>query len=235
MLLEVEGVSASYAAVKAIDGVSLNVEPGEAVALVGANGAGKSTTLKAISGLVKLAEGRVRFDGADLGAQPAYRIAELGIAHVPEGRRVFADLTVRENLSLGGYAPRARGERVERIARVFELFPRLKERQHQRAGTLSGGEQQMLAIGRGLMLGPKLIMLDEPSLGLAPRMVEVAYEGIARIHSQGVAVLLVEQNLHLALQFAERGYVLENGRVVLAGSARNVAEDPRIKTAYLGL
>ena len=235
MLLEVEGVTASYGAVQAIDGVSLSVEPGEAVALVGANGAGKSTTLKAISGLVKLAGGRVRFDGADLGAQPAYRIAELGIAHVPEGRRVFADLTVRENLSLGGYAPRARSERAERIARVFELFPRLKERQHQRAGTLSGGEQQMLAIGRGLMLGPKLIMLDEPSLGLAPRMVEVAYEGIARIHAQGVAVLLVEQNVPRALSVAHHAYVVQTGRIAVEGPGEALLGSELVRRAYLGL
>jgi branched-chain amino acid transport system ATP-binding protein len=235
VLLEVQAVSAGYGAVQAIKDVSLSVQPGEAVAVVGANGAGKSTTLKAISGLVRLKSGQVLFEGRGLGGQPAYRIAELGIAHVPEGRRVFPDLTVRENLNMGGYSTSARASRGARMEQVLELFPRLRERASQRAGTLSGGEQQMLAIGRGLMLGPKLIMLDEPSLGLAPIMVEAAYEGIAKIHREGVAVLLVEQNLHLALEFADRGYLLENGRVVLAGSASELAENPRIKTAYLGI
>ena len=235
MLLEVRDISASYGAVHAVQDVSLALEAGEAVTVVGANGAGKSTTLKAISGLVKLGSGAIRFEGQDLVGRPAYHGAELGIAHVPEGRRVFPDLSVRENLNLGAYLARAKRERAESLERVFALFPILGERANQRAGTLSGGEQQMLAIGRGLMLRPKLIMLDEPSLGLAPIMVEAAYRGIEAIHQQGVAVLLVEQNLQLALNFADRGYVLESGRVVLEGPARELLENPRIKASYLGM
>jgi branched-chain amino acid transport system ATP-binding protein len=235
MLLEVRDISASYGAVHAVQDVSLALEAGEAVTVVGANGAGKSTTLKAISGLVKLGGGAIRFEGQDLVGRPAYHVAELGIAHVPEGRRVFPDLSVRENLNLGAYLARAKRERAESLERVFALFPILGERANQRAGTLSGGEQQMLAIGRGLMLRPKLIMLDEPSLGLAPIMVEAAYRGIEAIHQQGVAVLLVEQNLQLALNFADRGYVLESGRVVLEGPARELLENPRIKASYLGM
>jgi branched-chain amino acid transport system ATP-binding protein len=235
MLLEVRDISASYGAVHAVQDVSLALEAGEAVTVVGANGAGKSTTLKAISGLVKLGSGAIRFEGQDLVGRPAYHVAELGIAHVPEGRRVFPDLSVRENLNLGAYLARAKRERAESLERVFALFPILGERANQRAGTLSGGEQQMLAIGRGLMLRPKLIMLDEPSLGLAPIMVEAAYRGIEAIHQQGVAVLLVEQNLQLALNFADRGYVLESGRVVLEGPARELLENPRIKASYLGM
>ena len=235
MLLEVRDISASYGAVHAVQDVSLALEAGEAVTVVGANGAGKSTTLKAISGLVKLGGGAIRFEGQDLVGRPAYHVAELGIAHVPEGRRVFPDLSVRENLNLGAYLARAKRERAESLERVFALFPILGERANQRAGTLSGGEQQMLAIGRGLMLRPKLIMLDEPSLGLAPIMVEAAYRGIEAIHQQGVAVLLVEQNLQLALSFADRGYVLESGRVVLEGPARELLENPRIKASYLGM
>jgi branched-chain amino acid transport system ATP-binding protein len=235
MLLQAEHLSASYGAVRAVQDVSIALQPGEAVTIVGANGAGKSTTLKSISGLVRPQGGAIRFEGQDLIGRPAYRIAELGIAHVPEGRRVFPDLTVRENLNLGAYSKRAKGERTASMERVFDLFPRLRERAAQRAGTLSGGEQQMLAIGRGLMLRPKLIMLDEPSLGLAPIMVEAAYEGIEAIHQQGVAILLVEQNLQLALSFADRGYVLENGRVVLEGPARELLENPTIKASYLGM
>jgi branched-chain amino acid transport system ATP-binding protein len=235
MLLQAEHLSASYGAVRAVQDVSIALQPGEAVTVVGANGAGKSTTLKSISGLVRPQGGAIRFEGQDLIGRPAYRIAELGIAHVPEGRRVFPDLTVRENLNLGAYSKRAKGERTASMERVFDLFPRLRERAAQRAGTLSGGEQQMLAIGRGLMLRPKLIMLDEPSLGLAPIMVEAAYEGIEAIHQQGVAILLVEQNLQLALSFADRGYVLENGRVVLEGPAGELLENPTIKASYLGM
>jgi branched-chain amino acid transport system ATP-binding protein len=235
MLLQADHLSASYGAVRAVQDVSIALQPGEAVTVVGANGAGKSTTLKSISGLVRPQGGAIRFEGQDLIGRPAYRIAELGIAHVPEGRRVFPDLTVRENLNLGAYSKRAKGERTASMERVFDLFPRLRERAAQRAGTLSGGEQQMLAIGRGLMLRPKLIMLDEPSLGLAPIMVEAAYEGIEAIHQQGVAILLVEQNLQLALSFADRGYVLENGRVVLEGPAGELLENPTIKASYLGM
>ncbi|MCA1644831.1 MAG: ABC transporter ATP-binding protein [Chloroflexi bacterium] len=235
LLLEVDGISASYGAVRAVQDVSLHLAAGETVTMVGANGAGKSTTLKCISGLLTPDSGRIRFDGQDLAGWPAYRVAELGIAHVPEGRRVFADLTVRENLNLGGYARRARPERARSLDLVMDLFPLLRERANQRAGTLSGGEQQMLAIGRSLMLRPKLLILDEPSLGLSPIMVETTYLGIAEIHRQGVTILLIEQNLHWALNFADRGYVLESGRVVLEGPARELLENPRIKAAYLGM
>jgi len=235
MLLEVDDIHASYGAVRAVRGVSLALQPGEAVTMVGANGAGKSTTLKCISGLVRAASGTIRFEGEDLAGQPPYRIAELGIAHVPEGRHVFPDLTVRENLNLGSYVPRAKAERARTMDEVFELFPILRERAAQRAGTLSGGQQQMLAIGRGLMLRPKLLILDEPSLGLAPIMVEATYRGIDQIHRAGVTVLLIEQNLHWALQFADRGYVLENGRVAIEGSAGDLLEDPRVKASYLGM
>ena len=233
MLLEVRDISASYGAVHAVQDVSLALEAGEAVTVVGANGAGKSTTLKAISGLVKLGGGAIRFEGQDLVGRPAYHVAELGIAHVPEGRRVFPDLSVRENLNLGAYLARAKRERAESLERVFALFPILGERANQRAGTLSGGEQQMLAIGRGLMLRPKLIMLDEPSLGLAPIMVEAAYRGIEAIHQQGVAVLLVEQNAFGALKLAHRGYVLVNGSVTMSGTGKELLADPQVRAAYL--
>jgi branched-chain amino acid transport system ATP-binding protein len=233
--LETSGISTRYGAVRAVQDVSIALRPGEAVTIVGANGAGKSTTLKSISGLVRPHAGSIRFEGEDLVGRPAYEIADLGIAHVPEGRRVFPELTVRENLNLGAYSPRAKRERAASMERVFALFPRLRERAKQQAGTLSGGEQQMLAIGRGLMLRPKLIMFDEPSLGLAPIMVEAAYEGIQAIHEQGVAVLLVEQNVQLALGFADRGYVLESGRVVLEGPAGELLDNPTIKASYLGM
>ena len=235
MLLEVEDVHASYGAVRAVQGVSIALNPGEAVTIVGANGAGKSTTLKCISGLLRPRHGRIRFEGQDLAGWAPYRIAELGIAHVPEGRRVFPDLTVRENLNLGGYVARAKAERARTMEQVFELFPILRERAAQRAGTLSGGEQQMLAIGRGLMLRPKLLILDEPSLGLAPIMVEATYRGIEEIHRAGVTILLVEQNLHVALQFADRGYVLESGQVVIEGPARDLLDNPQVKASYLGM
>ena len=235
MLLEARGISASYRAVRAVQDVSLSVGEGEAVTIVGANGAGKSTMLKCISGLLRPDGGSVRFDGRELAGQPPYRVAELGIAHVPEGRRVFPDLTVSENLNLGGYAPRAKAERGRSLEFVFDLFPTLRERATQRAGTLSGGEQQMLAIGRGLMLRPKLLMLDEPSLGLAPIVVATTYQKIADIHRQGVSILLVEQNLNFALNLAHRGYVLESGRVVLEGPAQELLNNPRIKASYLGM
>lgn len=235
MLLEVEGISACYRAVRALHCVSLTVQPGEIVAVVGANGAGKSTTLKCISGLLRLESGRVRFEDRDVAGEPPYRVAELGIAHVPEGRQVFPELTVRENLNMGSYARRARAHRARSMERVLEIFPVLRERAGQRAGTLSGGEQQMLAIGRGLMLRPRLLMLDEPSLGLAPLMVEAMYRSIAEIQRQGVAILLVEQNVQLALRFASRGYVMENGHVAMEGSARVLLTDPRVKASYLGM
>lgn len=234
-LLEVEDLRVAYGGVQALRGLSLEVEAGEVVALLGANGAGKSTTLRAISGLVRPAAGSIRFDGQDLTRLPAHAIVELGIAHVPEGRRVFGTLSVEENLNLGGYTRRGRRRAVaEARERVYQLFPRLKERRSQLAGTLSGGEQQMLAIGRGLMASPRLLLLDEPSLGLAPKLVREIFRNVREINRQGVTVLLVEQNANLALRLAHRGYVLETGRLALGGAASELREDPRMREAYLG-
>lgn len=234
-LLEVEGLRVRYGGVEAVQGISLEVRQGEVVTLLGANGAGKSTTLRAISGLVSPAAGSIRFDGHELTRLPAHAIVELGVAHVPEGRKVFATLTVEENLNLGGYSRRRDRRAVEEgRERVYALFPRLKERRHQLAGTLSGGEQQMLAIGRGLMAAPRLLLLDEPSLGLAPKLVIEIFRTIRAINEQGVTVLLVEQNARLALRVAQRGYVLETGRLALGGDARELRENPQVQEAYLG-
>lgn len=234
-LLEIEGLRVRYGGVEAVQGVSLEVHQGEVVTLLGSNGAGKSTTLRAISGLVAAAAGSIRLEGQELTRLPAHTIVELGVAHVPEGRKVFATLTVEENLNLGGYSQRKRRQAVEEGRdRVYQLFPRLKERRHQLAGTLSGGEQQMLAIGRGLMASPRLLLLDEPSLGLAPKLVVEIFRTIRTINQQGVTVLLVEQNARLALRVAQRGYVLETGRLALGGEARQLREDPQVREAYLG-
>jgi branched-chain amino acid transport system ATP-binding protein len=234
-VLTLAGVSARYGSVPAIDGVSITVGEGEAVGLLGANGAGKSTTLRAISGLVRLAAGTISFAGADLAALPPYRIAELGIAHVPEGRQVFPDLTVQENLEIGAYVPRAKAERRHTLDTVFGIFPVLAERRRQRAGTMSGGEQQMLAVGRGLMLRPRLLMLDEPSLGLAPVVTDVTFEKIAEIHRMGTAVLLVEQNVSRALTLVQRAYVLESGKVIMHGTSAELAGNRQVQAAYLGI
>ncbi len=234
-MLEVQGLDAAYGEVAALRGVELAVGEGESVAVIGANGAGKSTLLRTISGLLRPRRGAIVFDGARLDRLPAYEIAALGIAHVPEGRRVLPEMTVEENLELGAYLPRPKASRRQTLAWVYEIFPRLAERRRQRAGTLSGGEQQMLAIGRGLMLRPRLLMLDEPSLGLAPLVVEVTFEKIAEIRGQGIGILLVEQNVRRALGLADRGYVLEGGRVVLQGPSRALLEEPHVKVAYLGL
>jgi branched-chain amino acid transport system ATP-binding protein len=234
-VLTLAGVSARYGSVPAIDGVSIEVGEGEAVGLLGANGAGKSTTLRAISGLVRLSAGTISFAGADVAALPPYRIAELGIAHVPEGRQVFPELTVQENLEIGAYVPAAKAERSRTLAMVYGLFPVLAERRRQRAGTMSGGEQQMLAVGRGLMLKPRLLMLDEPSLGLAPVVTDVTFEKIAEIHRMGTAVLLVEQNVSRALSLVQRAYVLESGRVLVHGSSAELAGNKQVQAAYLGI
>jgi len=234
-MLTLSGVSASYGTVPAIDGVSIEVGEGEAVGLLGANGAGKSTTLRAISGLVRLAAGRIAFAGADIAALPPYRVAELGIAHVPEGRQVFPEMTVQENLEIGAYVPRAKAERSRTLETVYAIFPVLAERRRQRAGTMSGGEQQMLAVGRGLMLRPRLLMLDEPSLGLAPVMTDVTFEKIAEIHRMGTAVLLVEQNVSRALTLVQRAYVLESGKVIMHGSSAELAGNKQVQAAYLGI
>ena len=234
-MIDLSNVSASYGAVPAIAGVTIRVGQGEAVGLLGANGAGKSTTLRAISGLVKLTGGSVTFMGQDLASLPAYKIAELGIAHVPEGRQVFPEMTVNENLEVGSYTSRAKADRKESLELVYSIFPRLAERRTQLAGTMSGGEQQMLAVGRGLMLKPRLLMLDEPSLGLAPVTCDVTFEKIAEIHKMGTAILLVEQNVSRALALVERAYVLEGGKVVMDGSSSFLANNREVQVAYLGL
>jgi len=234
-MIMLDGVSAVYGTVPAVDGVTIAVGEGEAVGLLGANGAGKSTTLRAISGLVRLTAGRITFDGADIAALPPYRVAALGIAHVPEGRQVFPELTVQENLEIGAYVPRAKAERSRTLETVYGIFPILAERRRQRAGTMSGGEQQMLAVGRGLMLKPRLLMLDEPSLGLAPVMTDVTFEKIAEIHRMGTAVLLVEQNVSRALALVRRAYVLESGRVIMHGTSAELAGNKQVQAAYLGI
>ena len=232
-LLEVSGVRARYGAIEALKGVSLTVGEGEVVTLIGSNGAGKSTTLRAICGLTPAWAGTVTFDGEDITRLPAQEIVTRGIALSPEGRRCFSRMTVRENLELGAY--RRRGPAVAAdLDRVLALFPRLAERSGQRAGTMSGGEQQMLAIGRALMASPRLLLLDEPSLGIAPILVQRIYQTIGEINRSGVSILLVEQNAHRALDAAARGYVLETGRVVLDDATAVLRDDPRVREAYLG-
>jgi branched-chain amino acid transport system ATP-binding protein len=234
-MLELKGVSAVYGAVPAISQVSIRVNAGEAVGLLGANGAGKSTTLRAISGLVRLTSGIISFDGIDLASLPPHRIPELGIAHVPEGRQVFPEMSVQENLEIGAFVPRAKVERAKTMELVYEIFPRLAERKKQLAGTMSGGEQQMLAVGRGLMLKPRLLRLDEPSLGLAPVMTDVTFEKIAEIGKMGTAILLVEQNVSRALSLVDRAYVLESGRVTMQGKSEELANSKQVQAAYLGI
>ena len=234
-MLQVEAIEVAYGRNRALQGVTLSLGQGEFVGVIGSNRAGKTTLLRAISGLVPLQKGEIRLDGQPLSRMPAHRIPALGVAHVPEGRQVFPGLTVEENLLLGAVVPFARQHRAEGLEMVYALFPRLKERRTQLAGTMSGGEQQMLAIGRGLMLRPRLLMLDEPSLGLAPIVVEDLYEKIREIHRLGVAILLIEQNVPLALNCIQRGYVLETGRVVLEGTAEELRGNAAIKEAYLGL
>jgi branched-chain amino acid transport system ATP-binding protein len=234
-VLTLSGVSASYGSVPAIADISIEVGEGEAVGLLGANGAGKSTTLRAISGLVRLTKGKVSFLGQDISARPPYRVTELGIAHVPEGRQVFPEMTVQENLEIGAYVRSAKADRSRTLELVFGIFPVLAERRRQLAGTMSGGEQQMLAVGRGLMLKPRLLMLDEPSLGLAPVMTDVTFEKIKEIHAMGTAILLVEQNVSRALTLVERAYVLESGRVIMGGLSAALANNKQVQTAYLGI
>ncbi len=232
-LLEVDNVHAGYGAIEALRGVSLSVEEGEVVTLIGSNGAGKSTTLRSIAGLTPARSGTVRFAGEDITRVPAEQIVGLGIALAPEGRHTFPRMTVRENLELGAY--RRRGPEVaEDRDRVYELFPRLHERESQRAGTMSGGEQQMLAIGRALMARPRLLMLDEPSMGIAPILVQRIYGTIGEINRSGVAILLVEQNANYALEISRRGYVLETGQIALGGESARLRDDPEVQRAYLG-
>jgi branched-chain amino acid transport system ATP-binding protein len=232
-LLEVDEIRTYYGSIEALKGVSLTVEEGEVVTLIGSNGAGKSTTLRSISGLTPARAGRIRFQGIDITRIPAHEIVGHGIALSPEGRHCFPRMTVRENLDLGAHHRRGSGI-SEDLERVFELFPRLHEREKQRAGTMSGGEQQMLAIGRALMARPRLLMLDEPSMGIAPILVQRIYETIVQINRDGVTILLVEQNANYALDVSGRGYVLETGRVVLANNSGLLRDDPEVQRAYLG-
>jgi branched-chain amino acid transport system ATP-binding protein len=234
-ILRVDDLHIRYGANEALKGVSLHLGEGEIVTVLGANGAGKSTLLRAISGLLPAQAGEVRFQDAPLHKVPPYDIVRRGISHAPEGRKVFATLTAEENLALGAFTRRAQRAEVEKAReRVFGLFPLLRERRRQLAGTLSGGEQQMLAIGRALMSTPRVLLLDEPSLGLAPILVRLIFDIIREIGRQGVAILLVEQNAHQALALASRGYVLETGRITVEGTAAELASDPRIREAYLG-
>ncbi|HEY6868062.1 MAG TPA: ABC transporter ATP-binding protein [Candidatus Eisenbacteria bacterium] len=233
-MLQVEALDVYYGAVHALKQLSLEAESGEIVTLIGANGAGKTTLLRTISGLIRARAGRVLFDGRDLGRVAPHDIVGLGISQSPEGRMVFANLTVEENLELGGYRRRDRGGIAADRRRVFAMFPRLEERRRQSAGTLSGGEQQMLAIGRALMSRPRLLLLDEPSLGLAPLLVREIFKTIVEINRAGVTVLLVEQNAHMALSVAGRGYVLETGRVRLSDRAANLLQNDEVRRAYLG-
>ena len=234
-MLTLSAVSARYGSVPAISDVSISVGEGEAVGLLGANGAGKSTTLRAISGLIRATSGSITFLGTDLAALPPHKIAELGIAHVPEGRQAFPELTVKENLEVGAYIPSAKAERNRTLELVFGIFPALAERRNQLAGTMSGGEQQMLAVGRGLMLKPRLLMLDEPSLGLAPVVTDATFAKIQEVHAMGTAILLVEQNVSRALDMVQRAYVLESGKVIIQGSSAELANNKQVQAAYLGM
>jgi branched-chain amino acid transport system ATP-binding protein len=232
-ILEVRDLRVSYGAIEALKGVSLTLGAGEIVTLIGANGAGKSTTLRAIMGLVPAAGGEIRFRGQPTGKTPTFRLVREGLILVPEGRAIFANLSVHENLEMGAYARRDRGIAAD-FEKVYKIFPRMKERGKQTAGTLSGGEQQMLAIGRALMSRPQVLLLDEPSLGLAPILVHAIFEAIEEIHREGTPVLLVEQNANAALKHSNRAYVLETGRVTLEGPSADVAANPGVKEAYLG-
>ncbi|NLM41990.1 MAG: ABC transporter ATP-binding protein [Firmicutes bacterium] len=233
-LLEVEGLTVHYGVIQALKGISFRVEQGEIFTILGSNGAGKTTTLKALSGLVPKSGGRVFFEGRDITTAPSHTLPALGLVHVPEGRRIFAGLTVADNLLLGAYHRRDKAGIKEDLESVYELFPRLAERRKQDAGSLSGGEQQMLAMGRGLLSRPRLLLLDEPSMGLAPVLVEEIFRFIQEINRRGTTILLVEQNAHLALEIAHKACVLETGRVALSGAAREVAADGRIQEIYLG-
>ena len=232
-MLKVNDINVYYGAIHAIKGVSFEVNGGEVVTLIGANGAGKSTILNTVCGLLRSRTGSIEFLDKNLAAVPAHKIVELGMAHVPEGRRVFQQMTVEENLEMGAYT-QARSTIAPNLERVYQQFPRLKERRKQVAGTLSGGEQQMLAVGRGLMSSPRLLMLDEPSMGLAPILVEQIFEIIKQLHQAGTTILLVEQNARMALSVADRGYVLETGKIVATGTGDELLHDEAVKRAYLG-
>ena len=233
-MLTLENVSVNYGAIEALNGISMHVEKGEVVTLIGANGAGKTTTLRTITGLLEPRAGRIIYEGEDISAKPTHKLVARGISMSPEGRGVFANLSVRENLQMGAYLNRNKKEVAADMERAFTMFSRLRERESQKAGTLSGGEQQMLAIGRALMSRPRLLLLDEPSLGLAPLVVHTIFQAIDEIRSKGTTILLVEQNAHAALGHSDRAYVLETGRIVMEGPSKELAADPRIKEAYLG-
>ncbi|MBO9308611.1 MAG: ABC transporter ATP-binding protein [Chloroflexi bacterium] len=232
-LLKLENVHTYYGHIHALKGISLEVNKGEVVTLIGANGAGKSTTLRSISGLARPRSGKIIFDGTLLNNLPPHKITRMGIGHVPEGRRIFPELTVRENLEMGAFTV-PRRELAERMEYAFMLFPRIKERLNQLGGTLSGGEQQMLAMARGLVLNPRILLLDEPSMGLAPVLVDQVFEAIERLHAQGTTILLVEQNARMALQVADRGYVLQSGQIVMADTAKALQNSEVVRKAYLG-
>jgi branched-chain amino acid transport system ATP-binding protein len=233
-LLTLDNVHTYYGNIHALKGISITVDEGEIVTLIGANGAGKSTTLKTISGLLYPRQGKVYLEDKDLTKYRAHEIVQMGVIHVPEGRRVFSRLTVMENLEMGAFSRKDKSGIQKDLDRVFELFPRLKERRNQVAGTLSGGEQQMLAMGRALMSDPRILLLDEPSMGLAPVLVDLIFDTIRELNEQGMTILLVEQNALLALDVADRGYVLETGVIALAGDAKDLANDPQVKEVYLG-
>jgi branched-chain amino acid transport system ATP-binding protein len=233
-VLEVQKLDVSFGGIRALQGLSLGVPQGEVRTLIGANGAGKSTTLRAISGLAAIQRGRILFQGEEIQSLAAHRIARRGVVLVPEGRRIFVNLTVEENLLMGAFARPSEAEIKRDTEGIFELFPRLKERARQKGGTLSGGEQQMLALGRGLMSRPLLLMLDEPSLGLAPKLVDEVFEFISKIHAQGTTILLIEQNAAAALEVAAYGYVLQSGRLSLEGTGRELLNNPSVREAYLG-
>jgi len=234
-MLEVDNVHTYYGQIHALKGISLTVDQGEIVTLIGANGAGKSTTLKTISGLLRPRQGEIRLNGQDLGKFPAHKIVEQGVVQVPEGRRVFGRLTVQENLEMGAYSRTDNAGIGQSLEHVFGLFPRLKERRGQVAGTLSGGEQQMLATGRALMANPQVLLMDEPSMGLAPVLVDSIFQTIEELHGSGTTILLVEQNARMALQVADRGYVMQSGEIVLSGSAEDLRANETVRKAYLGI
>jgi branched-chain amino acid transport system ATP-binding protein len=233
-MLTVTGLSAHYGGIHALQGIDLAVRPGSIVSLIGANGAGKSTTLRAICGLVPAAAGEILYDGRSIIGRPVHEMVGEGLVMVPEGRGIFGQLTIEENLNMGGYTRRDASEVRSTIEQVFELFPRLAERRRQTAGTLSGGEQQMLAMGRAMVSRPRLLLLDEPSMGLAPLMVEKIFEVVRMIAAQGVTILLIEQNALLALEISSRGYVMESGHIILSGPSRDLIHDPKVRAAYLG-
>jgi branched-chain amino acid transport system ATP-binding protein len=233
-LLDIKDLHVYYGAIHAIKGISLSVPKGSIVTLIGANGAGKSTILKTISGVIRLKEGDIRYDGRSVSHASARQIVQSGLIHVPEGRRIFADMSVRENLEMGGFLQKDKGWLSAMEAKVYEKFPRLKERANQMAGTLSGGEQQMLAIGRGMMSNPKMLLLDEPSMGLAPLLVKEIFTIIRELNETGITILLVEQNAHMALSIANYAYVLETGVITLEGPAEELADSEEVKKAYLG-